>query len=213
MRTFDQVMNALFDDLFDENHDIINEKEKDLDKRYPKEYVEFAHEVEYYFNIGLKFINAKVIKFYFSGYNFCFFFELADSFYTLSVSRWGGYCTLYAIPEDSQNKPFDYLYGYKHTEISLKGKLTPEDLFRVIKLPRHARYKVGDLVYISPKIRKTFYGRYSYNKYKNTIYKIIGVDYKSNAVWYSIEDIDAVKPAKYPDTFAETNLVKFNGGV
>lgn len=213
MRTFDQVMNALFNDLFRENHDTLNYEEQDPDKRYPKEFVEFAHEIEHYFSIGLKSINAKVIKFYFSGYDFYFFFELSGSFYTLSVSRWGGMSTLYAIPETEYNKPFDYLYCYKHTEISLQGKLTPEDLFRVIKLPIHARYKIGDLVYISPKIRKTFYGSYAYNKHRNTIYKIIGVDYKSSAVWYSIEDIDAVKPAKYPDTFAETNLVKFNGGI
>lgn len=213
MRTFDQVMNALFDNLFKENHDILNYEELDPDKRYPKEFVEFAHEIEHYFSIGLKFINAKVIKFYFSGYEFYFFFELAGNFYTLSVSRWGGTSTLYAVPEYKYNKPFDYLYCYKHTEISLSGKVTPEDLFRVIKLPRHARYKIGDLVYISSKIRKTYYGSYTYNKHKNTIYKIIGVDYKSSAVWYSIEDIDAVKPAKYPDSFAETNLVKFNGGV
>lgn len=213
MRTFDQVMNALFDDLFRENHDTLNYEEQDPDKKYPKEFVEFAHEIEHYFNIGLKFINAKIIKFHFSGYEFYFFFELAGNFYTLSVSRWGGTSTLYAVPETEHNKPFDSLYGYKHTSISLKGKLTPEDLFKVITLPRHARYKIGDLVYINPKIRRTFYGSYTYNNHRNTIYKIIGVDYKSSAVWYSIEDIEAVKPAKYPDTFAETNLVKFNGGV
>ena len=213
MRTFTQVINALFDDLFEENHEVINEQEEDPDKKYPKEFVEFAHEVEHYVDIGLKFINAKIIKFSFSGYNFCFLVELDNKLYTLVISRWGGYCTLYAIPKNKKDKPFEYVYNYKHTEISLRGKSIPEDLFRVIKLPNHAKYEVGDLVYISSRIRKTYYGMYSYKKHMNIVYKIVKVYYKSNAVWYAVEDINAVKPASYPDEFAETNLIKIKGGI
>lgn len=212
MKTWQQVLQAIDGDLYYGKHEIINPKAKSSDAMYPKEFVEFAHEVEHYLSIGLSGINTKPYHYDYTGYRFYLYFKIDNNNYVISLSRYGTYCTIYALP-DTITLGERYFYGYKHRDIEILHVTDPKDLFKNVALPKHAKYKVGDLVYVSPKIRKTYYGSYSYKKHKNTIYKIIRVDYKSNAVWYSIEDIDAVKPAKYPDEFAETNLVKFIEGI
>ena len=212
MKTWEQVVNAIHDDLFSEKHEVINENAKSLDEMYSKEYVEFAHEVEYYLNVGLKEIGAKQLEFVYSGYRFNLFFEYENNEYLIDLSRWGGYCTIYAIPENLDKTNCHYFYGYKHRDINFCNVLNPKELFKNIKLPKHAKYKVGDLVYINKKILKTYYGTYHKHRLCN-VYKIIKVSYKSNAVWYSLQDIKQEKPDNYFDSYAETNLTKFEGGI
>ena len=212
MKTWEQIVNAIHDDLFSEKHEVINENAKSLDEMYRKEYVEFAHEVEYYLNVGLKEIGAKQLEFVYSGYKFNLYFEYKDNEYVIDLSRWGGYCTIYAIPEGLDKANHHYFYGYKHRDISFCSVLDPKELFKNIKLPKHAKYKVGDLIYINSNIRKGHYKSY-YKNHLNIVYKIIKVCYRSNAIWYDVQDIKKDKPDQYPDSFAETNVTKFEGGI
>lgn len=211
MKTWKQVLKAINDDLYIDKYEPINPKAKSPDAMYPKEFVEFAHEVEHYLKIGLNEINAKPYHYDYTGYRFYLYFKIDNNNYVISLGRYSTYCTIYALP-DTISFGQCYFYGYKHRDIDILNVTDPKNLFKNLTLPKHAKYKIGDLVYINKKILKTWYGVYHKNCLR-TIYKIIKVSYKSNAVWYSVQDIEKEKPDNYPDSYAETNLTKFEGGV
>ena len=208
MRTFEQVIKALVNDSLSHYCDIIRHNVKDQDKKYHKDFVTFAHEVEHYLSLGVKGIGGTPFKFEYTGYRFILVFIYQNKYYAISLARWRYHGEIYAIPEEDAKKEINYLYSYKYTNFGMRGmsdsNTNPEDMFKDIKLPNHARYEVGYVVHVNKKGWS-----YLYNK----LFKILAVEYQRKRIQYTIADIKKPDDIKNHYYVPETHLVKLIEGI
>lgn len=209
MRTFDQVITDLMNDSLSHCNDVIRQSIQDQDKKYDKAYVTFAHEVEHYLSLGVKGIGGTPIRFIFTGYRFTLVFSYKEKYYVISLARWRYHGEVYAVPKEDVEKDLGYLYSYKYTKFGMRGmedkNTNPEDMFKhPFKLPSHAKYNVGDFVYVNAK---------GYSYLRSRIFKILSVEYERQKVRYTILDLhDEDKVQNHHYTY-ESQLTKLTGGL
>lgn len=189
---------------------IIHDKFSSMDQRDTNpEYIEFIESLIEYIKNGLATIGAKYLKHKFNEYRFAVLIEYKGELYVLNRAYWS---TGYVISILECEAEFDSCASMWFNTKSTSGSFNynePELLFKGIKFPNHAKYKVGDIVRIQAK--STYYYRYNNN---GKLAKITKVDYNANSIDYTIQTL--IKSKDLNDCtfiYSESNLRRIRGGI
>lgn len=171
-------------------------------------YTEFADTLVHYFKIGLAQVNAKYIKHRANKYSIGILIEYKSKLYIVKVSN---YRLSFYVGLCQSEREFDIQpssSGGKSVYESY-ATLSPEDLFKNVKFPNHAKFNEGELVYIWNR---------SYNHYNNgELARITSVDYNSNSIEYRVELFNKSPVENNHNNrvyyYAESNLKKCRGGL
>ena len=177
-RTWDQVVDALQNYTFK----ISNVTTRSINGKYvfTKEWLTFVDDVKYYIEIALDEINLSVIKSWFGINDIVFLIKISNLYYAIVINRWSAYQYIYAIPDSKlENIENTYLGNFKYTIKELKGISDPRDLFKVMSLPKHHMYKIGDYVIPTRAVLRSW-SRVVMNK----LYIITSIDFRGRTTLY-----------------------------
>lgn len=171
-------------------------------------YKEFADTLVHYFKIGLAQVNAKYIKHRTNKYSIGILIEYKSKLYIVHVSN---YRLSFYVGICQSEQEFDIYPSSSggKSVYRIYATLSPEDLFKNVKFPNHAKFNDGELVYIWNK---------SYNHYNNgELARITNVDYNSNSIEYRVELVSKSPVENNHNNrvfyYAESNLKKCRGGL
>lgn len=208
-RTWDQVVDAYQSYTFKISDVVI---ESTNGKRiFTKKWLTFVDNVKYYIGVALDEINLPVIKSWFDANHIVFLINISNLYYAIELNRWSTYYYIYAIP-DSKLKDIEntYLGNFKCTMKEITCISDPRDLFKVMSLPKHPMYKIGDYIIPTKAILKSW-SRIVMNK----LYIITDIDFRGRTTLYQCinynEHLKGKANAVY--SFSESTIKRIDGGV
>lgn len=199
MRTWGEIIDCLRNDTL--------KPELSIEKNYTSKYKEFVNEVIHYMTLFLKGINCTVTKTDYDHSTIDIAFEKSNKLFALRMYRWSLRIRIFAINDISD---FDVCrYWYKQKIITIPP-INPTNPFANplanCKLPKHAKYKVGDLVYLSNSTPI-----YKKRTDSNKVFEIVEMYTYPASIMYSVKSVSF--ESAYYTRFAEGNLKKIIGGV
>lgn len=208
-KTWDQVVDAFQSHTFKIDDVLI--RSINGKQIFTKEWLTFVDDVKYYIGVALDEINLPVIKSWFDANNIVFLIKISNLYYAIELSRWSTYYYIYAIPDSKlKNIENTYLGIFKCTIKEITSISDPRDLFKVMSLPKHPRYKIGDYIVPTRAVLK------SWSKdVMNKLYIITSIDFRGRTTLYQcINYNEHLKgKANVVYNFGESTIKRLDGGV
>ena len=208
-RTWDQVVDAFQSYTFKISNVVLGSPNGE--QIFTDEWLTFVDDVKYYIEVALDEINLSVIKSWFDANHIVFLIKISNLYYAIELNRWSTYYYIYAIP-DSKLKDIEntYLGNFKSTIKDITGISDPRDLFKVMSLPKHPMYKIGDYIIPTRAVLKSWS-----RTVMNTLYIITDIDFRGRATLYQcINYNEHLKgKANVVYNFGESTIKRIDGGV
>ena len=151
----------------------------------------------------LKEVNSTVLKTCYDGNTIDIAFENKNELFATRIYRWTTRLRVYSIDSIEDFDTFNNWYKQSSRNLLYVDPLNP---FLDFKLPKHKKFKVGDLVYLGKNA--------PWYKKEHDENKVLEV---TNVIPYSSMIVYVVKSLSYESAtytrFAEGNLKKIEGGV
>lgn len=201
MRTWSDIISCLRDDAMD--------KEVSNRDKFTDVYKDFVSEVIYHITQFLKEVNYTMLKTHYDGSAIDIAFENKNKLFVARIYRWATRLRVYSIDSIEDFDTFNNWYkqaSRNMPQVDPLNPLAPLNPFLNFKLPKHKKFKVGDLVYLGKNA--------PWYKKKHDENKVLEV---TNVIPYSSMIVYIVKSLSYESAtytrFAEGNLKKIEGGV
>ena len=195
MRTWSDIIFCLKDDAMD--------KEVSSRDKFTDVYKDFASEVIYHMTQFLKEVKSTVLKTRYDGSAIDIAFENKNELFVARIYRWATRLRVYSIDNIEDFDTYNNWYKQSSRYMTAVDPLNP---FLDFKLPKHKKFKVGDLVYLGKNVPW-----YKKENDGNKILKITNVIAYSSMIVYLVKSL-SYKSETY-NRFAEGNLKKIEGGV